>query len=389
MITLLSKLFIANHTLYKDPEVRRRYGTLCGAVGIVLNLFLFAGKWIAGTLSGSVAITADAFNNLSDAGSSIITLIGFRLSGQKPDAEHPYGHGRMEYISGLIVSFAILLMGYELARSSIGKILHPEAITGSPLVLGILLASVLVKLYMFAYNRSIAAKIDSAAMTATANDSLSDTIGTSAVFIATIIGMKTGLKLDGWMGALVSCFILYTGITTIRETITPLLGQPPQKEFVDEIYSIVRSSPAVIGIHDLLVHDYGPGRCMISLHAEVSAHDDLLVIHDEIDNIERTLEEKLHCIATIHMDPIITDDEETTRLYHLVKQLVKDIHPDLSIHDFRIVKGPTHTNLIFDVLLPYSVPLTEEHLTQTIREQVKAIPGGNYYAVFCIDRSFV
>ncbi len=389
MISLLSKLFIRNSNQYQDPKVRQAYGTLCGAVGIFLNLLLFAGKWICGVVSGSVAITADAFNNLSDAGSSAITLIGFRLSGQKPDAEHPYGHGRMEYLSGLIVSFAIILMGFELAKSSIGKILRPEPIDASPVILIILAVSVAVKRYMFLYNRSTSAKIDSAAMRATANDSLSDAAGTAIVLVATVISSLTGLLLDGWLGVLVSVFILYTGVTAVRDTISPLLGQPPKKEFVEEIEQIVLSSPAVLGIHDLLVHDYGPGRCMISLHAEVSAHSDLLEIHDEIDNLERKLEEQLRCSATIHMDPIVTDDEETSEYYHKVKEIIREVSPKLSIHDFRMVKGATHTNLIFDVLVPYEIKESDEEIQSLIEQKVSELSGQKCYAVICIDHSYV
>ena len=321
--------------------MRQAYGTLCGAVGIGLNLLLFLGKWIAGILSNSIAITADAFNNLSDAGSSIITLIGFRISGQKPDPEHPFGHGRMEYISGLLVSVAILIMGFELAKSSVEKILHPEAVDSSPLVLGILAASILVKIYMFYYNRSISRKIDSAAMKATAMDSLSDTVSTALVLAATLIGQFTGLILDGWFGVLVGIFILYTGGSTLKETMDLLLGQPPKKEFIKEIREIVVSHPLIYDIHDLIVHDYGPGRLMISLHAEVDAEGDIQAIHEQIDHIEHELQEKLHCSATIHMDPIVTNDEEVLEMKEKVYQIVRDFDSTLSIHDFRMVSGNT------------------------------------------------
>ncbi len=298
MITLLSHLFIKDHKNYTSPRVRQAYGMLCGAVGIGLNILLFLGKWLAGTLSGSIAITADAFNNLSDAGSSVITLIGFKLSGQKPDPEHPFGHGRMEYISGLFVSVAILIMGFELIKSSIEKLLHPEPIESSPVVMGILAASILVKVYMFYYNHSLSKKLQSAAMNATAMDSLSDTVSTTLVLAATLISHFTGLLLDGWFGVMVGVFIFYTGINTMKDTIDPLLGQKPNEELVSEIEQLVTSHPVVYGIHDLIVHDYGPGRLMISLHAEVSSDGNILEIHDEIDNIENELQEKLHCAAT-------------------------------------------------------------------------------------------
>ena len=272
MITFMASLFIKDSKNYKEPSVRQAYGVLSGAVGIGLNILLFFGKWLAGTISGSIAITADAFNNLSDAGSSIITLIGFRLSGQEPDPEHPFGHGRMEYISGLLVSVAILVMGFELIGSSIGKLRSPEPIESSALVFGILIASILVKLYMFFYNHSLSKKIESAAMKATSVDSLSDTVATTLVLIATLISKYTGLLLDGWFGILVGLFILYTGGSTLKETIDLLLGQPPKQEFIDEVKEIVLGHSMVHGVHDLIVHDYGPGRVMISLHAEVDVN---------------------------------------------------------------------------------------------------------------------
>jgi len=258
MITFLASLFIKDRRNYNSPEVRQAYGVLSGAVGIGLNILLFLGKWIAGTVSGSIAITADAFNNLSDAGSSIITLIGFRLSGQDPDPEHPFGHGRMEYISGLLVSVAILVMGFELIWSSLNKLRSPEPIESSALVCVILIASILVKVYMFFYNRSLSKKLDSAAMKATSVDSLSDTVATTLVLIATLISKYTGLLLDGWFGILVGCFILYTGGSTLKETIDLLIGQPPKQEFINEIREIVLGHSMVHGVHDLIVHDYGP-----------------------------------------------------------------------------------------------------------------------------------
>lgn len=388
MVTFLSHLFIKDYENCHEPHVRQAYGSLCGIVGIALNILLFFGKWLAGTLSGSIAITADAFNNLSDAGSSVITLIGFRLSGQKPDPEHPYGHGRMEYLSGLFVSVAILIMGFELIRSSFSKIMHPEEIESSPLILAILVVSVLVKVYMFFYNRQIGKKIGSAAMQATANDSLSDTVSTTLVLLATIISQLTGVLLDGWFGVLVGVFIFYTGITTVRDTINPLLGQPPAKELVSEIEAIVLASPSVCGIHDLLVHDYGPGRLMISLHAEVPAHEDMLVIHDEIDNIERALEDRLNCSATIHMDPIVTDDAETTQMRDTVLTIARSIQPDLNIHDFRMVKGNTHTNLIFDMLIPYQNTYTDEEIVAGLKRRISELPGGTYFAVIHVDHAY-
>ena len=388
MITFLASLFIKDRRNYDSPAVRQAYGVLSGAVGIGLNILLFLGKWIAGTLSGSIAITADAFNNLSDAGSSIITLIGFRLSGQAPDPEHPFGHGRMEYISGLLVSVAILVMGFELIWSSFGKLRDPEPIESSALVLGILLASILVKVYMFYYNRSLSKKLDSAAMKATSVDSLSDTVVTTLVLIATVISKYTGLILDGWFGILVGIFIVYTGGSTLKETIDLLIGQPPKKEFIDEIREIVLGHSLVYGVHDLIVHDYGPGRRMISLHAEVAVDGDIQDIHEQIDHIEHELQEKLNCSATIHMDPIVTDDKEVLEMKAKVEAMVQSLDEAFSMHDFRMVKGPTRTNLIFDVEVPRKTSLTDNEIMNRLKEQVHGLPGSKYFAVIQIDHEY-
>ena len=388
MITFLASLFIKDRRNYDSPAVRQAYGVLSGAVGIGLNILLFLGKWIAGTLSGSIAITADAFNNLSDAGSSIITLIGFRLSGQAPDPEHPFGHGRMEYISGLLVSVAILVMGFELIWSSFGKLRDPEPIESSALVLGILLASILVKVYMFYYNRSLSKKLDSAAMKATSVDSLSDTVATTLVLIATVISKYTGLILDGWFGILVGIFIVYTGGSTLKETIDLLIGQPPKKEFIDEIREIVLGHSLVYGVHDLIVHDYGPGRRMISLHAEVAVDGDIQDIHEQIDHIEHELQEKLNCSATIHMDPIVTDDKEVLEMKAKVEAMVQSLYEAFSMHDFRMVKGPTRTNLIFDVEVPRKTSLTDNEIMNRLKEQVHGLPGSKYFAVIQIDHEY-
>ena len=388
MVTFLAKIFIKNPSDYHSREVRQAYGMLCGTVGILLNILLFAGKWLAGTLSGSIAITADAFNNLSDAGSSVITLLGFKLSGQKPDPEHPFGHGRMEYISGLFVAVAILIMGFELVKTSISKVLHPESIESSPLILGILIASILVKFYMNYYNRKIGRKIESTAMIATANDSLSDTISTILVLGATLISQFTGLLLDGWFGIAVGLFIVYTGITTMKDTMDPLLGQPPSSDFVKEIEDLVKAHPIVCGIHDLLVHDYGPGRLIISLHAEVPAHGNLLEIHDEIDNIEKELQDKLFCTATIHMDPIVTNDARINGLKDKVTALVQEIEPGLDIHDFRVVEGNTHANIIFDIVIPYKSEISDQEILSRVKSSIRSWDNGKYFAVIQVDHDY-
>ena len=388
MITFMASLFIKDSKNYKEPSVRQAYGVLSGAVGIGLNILLFFGKWLAGTISGSIAITADAFNNLSDAGSSIITLIGFRLSGQEPDPEHPFGHGRMEYISGLLVSVAILVMGFELIGSSIGKLRSPEPIESSTLVFGILIASILVKLYMFFYNHSLSKKIESAAMKATSVDSLSDTVATTLVLIATLISKYTGLLLDGWFGILVGLFILYTGGSTLKETIDLLLGQPPKQEFIDEVKEIVLGHSMVHGVHDLIVHDYGPGRVMISLHAEVDVNGDIQDIHEQIDHIEHELQEKLHCSATIHMDPIVTDDKEVLAMKTKVEEMVHFLDESFSMHDFRMVKGSTRTNLIFDVEVPRKTSYTDNEIVNWLKERIHELPGSKYFAVIQIDHEY-
>lgn len=385
MISLLARWLLPSEQT--EQAARKAYGILCGAVGISLNLLLFLGKFFAGHLSGSIAITADAFNNLSDAGSSFVTLLGFQLAGQQPDSEHPFGHGRMEYLSGLAVAVLILLMGLELAKSSVTKILHPAPIVSDRLVLVILCASIAVKCYMWFYNRQIGRKLHSPAMEATAADSLSDCIATAAVLAATVIGQLTHLQLDGWCGGLVAIFILWSGVGAAKDTIDPLLGSPPTPELVERIRSLVMAHPAIIGIHDLIVHDYGPGRRMISLHAEVSASEDILALHDEIDNVEKELKEQLCCDAVIHMDPVVTNDGITEETRERVQTLVHCIDDAINIHDFRMVTGPTHTNVIFDAAVPFHFRLTDREVAKKIQDAVRALDG-NYYAIVNVERSY-
>lgn len=385
MISLLARLFIKQSG--DEQAVRKAYGILCGAVGIGFNVLLFIGKFFAGTLAGSIAITADAFNNLSDAGSSFVTLLGFQMAGQKPDSEHPFGHGRIEYLSGLAVSMLILLMGVELAKSSLQKILHPEPVDSSPVVIAILCVSIAVKLYMFSYNRRLGRKLNSSAMEATSMDSLSDSAATLAVLIATLVGHFTGLMIDGWCGILVAAFILWSGFNAAKDTLDPLLGTPPTREFVTQIRDIVMAHKSILGIHDLIVHDYGPGRVMISLHAEVSASENVLELHDEIDNVEKELREKLGCEAVIHMDPIVTDDGITEETRQRVAALVHCIDDEINIHDFRMVVGPTHTNVIFDAVVPFKFRLTDAEVREKIEAAVRALDG-NYYAVVNVERPY-
>ena len=385
MISLLARLFIKQSG--DEQAVRKAYGILCGAVGIGFNVLLFIGKFFAGTLAGSIAITADAFNNLSDAGSSFVTLLGFQMAGQKPDSEHPFGHGRIEYLSGLAVSMLILLMGVELAKSSLQKILHPEPVDSSPVVIAILCVSIAVKLYMFSYNRRLGRKLNSSAMEATSRDSLSDSAATLAVLIATLVGHFTGLMIDGWCGILVAAFILWSGFNAAKDTLDPLLGTPPTREFVTQIRDIVMAHKSILGIHDLIVHDYGPGRVMISVHAEVSASENVLELHDEIDNVEKELREKLGCEAVIHMDPIVTDDGITEETRQRVAALVHCIDDEINIHDFRMVVGPTHTNVIFDAVVPFKFRLTDAEVREKIEAAVRALDG-NYYAVVNVERPY-
>ncbi|MCB6610576.1 cation diffusion facilitator family transporter [[Clostridium] symbiosum] len=388
MIKFLIKRFIKDSDNIKDPAVRRMYGSLCSSVGIGLNICLFIGKYLAGVLSGSIAIMADAFNNLSDAGSSLITLIGFKFAGMKPDAEHPFGHGRIEYISGLAVSAAIILMGVELAKSSVSKILSPAPVEMSMTAIVILVVSVCVKLYMCSYNRFVGRQIDSAAMKATATDSLSDAVATSVVLLAMLVLKFTGVNVDGWCGAMVALFILYAGYSAAKDTLSPLLGQPPEEELINQIRDIALSHSEIVGIHDLVVHDYGPGRLMISFHGEVPGDGNIFELHDVIDQAEKELKEKLGCDAVIHMDPIATNDDEVKSVKQCVAELVKEINGDLSIHDFRMVKGPTHTNLIFDVVVPFQLKLSDREVADEITRRVRE-KWENYYAVIEIDHSYV
>ena len=361
---------------------------LCSIVGIALNVILFAGKYLAGVLSGSIAITADAFNNLSDAGSSVITLVGFKFSGMKPDKDHPFGHGRFEYLSGLGVAMLIILMGFELFKSAIGKILNPKPVETGVLTVAILVASVCVKLYMSIYNRSIGKRIDSEAMKATATDSFSDSIATSAVLISMLVAHVTGAMIDGWCGLVVAVMVLYAGYKAAKDTIDPLLGGPPSKEFVNSIREIVMSHEEIIGIHDLVVHDYGPCRCMVSLHGEVPANGDIIALHDLIDHIEKELGEKLGCEAVIHMDPLETDNEKITEMKHELLTHINSELPGISIHDFRMVQGPTHTNLIFDAVVPHGFDMSNDEVKEGMEKLVQK-HWTNCFAVVHVEQSYV
>lgn len=385
MITILAHIFIKDRD---GSKARKQYGTLCGIVGIMLNVFLFAVKYFAGVISASVAITADAFNNLSDAFSSLVTLTGFVVAEKKADEDHPFGHGRYEYISGLVVSMAIILMGFELLKSSVKKIIAPVEISADILTILILVLSICIKIYISVYNSRIGKRIDSSAMRATSVDSLSDVAATSVVLISVLIVKFTGINLDGICGVLVALFILYAGCKAAKETITPLLGLPPEKEFLKEIESIALAHEIVEGVHDIVVHDYGPGRRMISLHAEVPGDKNIYEIHDMIDELEHELNEKMMCETVIHMDPIEKDNEEMLQMKQTVAELVKEIDDRITIHDFRMVKGSLHTKLVFDAFVPFEVKKSLAEVKAEIESRVGALDG-NYVAAVRIDQSYV
>lgn len=387
MISILTKLFIKNADDTSNPSVRQAYGMLCGGTGIGLNVFLFLIKFLAGQLSGSIAITADAFNNLSDAGSSVITLVGFKMAGQKPDNDHPFGHGRIEYIAGMLVSVIILMMGAELFQSSVQKILHPVPVYAGKLVIAILVVSIGVKLYMFFYNRRIGKRIDSAAMLATARDSISDSVSTIMVLLTTLLALWTEIRIDGWCGILVALFVLWTGYEAMKDTVSPLLGQPPEPEFVAKIEEIIMQykEQGVLGFHDLVVHNYGPGRVMLSVHVEVPSSGDILELHDMIDLIEHQLAGELNCSAVIHMDPVCVSDEETNKVKEKVAQIIGEMEGYVKFHDFRMVHRPTHTKLIFDVAVPYDYVMTDNEVVSYIREKVRELDE-NYIVVIDVDK---
>lgn len=388
MFSLLAKIFIKNKNNYENPEVREKYGTLSGVLGAFLNVVLFAGKLFVGMLCGSISVTADAFNNLGDAASSVVTFIGFRLAAKPTDREHPFGHGRMEYVAGLAVSILILTVGLELAKSSIEGIINPVAPEFSYWAVGVLIFSVLIKLYMFYYNKTTAKRIDSAAMSAVALDSITDCVATVAVLLSLVLYKLFAWQIDAVCGLVVAIFILYNGFRSAKETIGLLLGKVPEKDLTERIYNVVVAHSEIIGVHDLMVHDYGPGRRFISLHAEVDSRSDIMLAHDKIDNVERELEQKFGCMTVIHMDPVLVGDEKTDRLKELVCKIVADIDCECSVHDFRIVAGHTHTNLIFDVLIPQDCKVDSLNLKNQIKERVKEA-SPDYRVVCQIEKSFV
>ncbi len=387
MMRFLVKHLIPNYEDIHDAKIRTKYGNLTSFVGILANLVLFLGKFLIGTLANSVSITADAVNNLSDAGSSMISLISFKLSNRPADEEHPFGHARYEYIASMIVGILILFLGIELVQNSLDKIIHPQTIAFSLLSIGILIASILVKFWMYAYNRYYGKQLNSSVMSATAADSLSDCMATAAVLASTCISPLIHFNLDGYMGVLVAIFIITAGIKIVKETLNSLLGASPSREEVMEIVDLIKSHEGVLGIHDLMIHDYGPNNRFASVHVEVSAKEDIFISHDMIDNIEREIHEKLQIQMVIHMDPIDVDDEETNTMRETMKNIVTSIDPSLSIHDFRMVNGNTHTNLIFDYLVPYQIKLTTNQIMDQINEQLNTLDQ-TYYVVVTFDHAF-
>ncbi len=371
----------------KAPETRRRCGTVAGGVGIFLNLLLFSGKLAAGLLTSSVAILADAINNLSDASTSVVTLVGFRLAGQDADAEHPFGHGRIEYITGLIVALAVLLMGFEVGRSALGALFQPEPIQPTPLSLVILCAAIAVKLWMFFFHRGLGRALDSPAMEATAADSLSDAASTAVVLLSALAGPFLSFPIDALAGLVVSALILKTGWRAARDTLDPLLGRPMDPELAADIDKLALGHDKILGIHDLVYHDYGPGRAMMSFHAEVPADADFLEVHDIIDHIERELKARHQIETVIHMDPVVRD-ERTAALQRQVADLARALDPCVTIHDFRLTPGPIHTNLIFDVVVPYGFRLSDSQVRAELGGQIKAL-SPRYYPVIQVDHSFV
>ena len=386
MIRFLASVFIKNKDMRSD-ETRRKYGLLCGACGIFLNLLLFALKIFVGTLTGSVAVTADAVNNISDAGSSVVTMVGFRLAGKKPDPEHPFGHGRIEYISGLIVAMLIFVMGFELLSSSVDAITDPKPTELSVASVVILAISVVIKLYMFFYNRAVGNKIGSAAMVATASDSIGDAIATLAVLISLAVMHFTDWMIDGYIGILVACFILFAGYRAAKETIEPLLGMRPEKELVDELESLILSHKPLIGVHDLILHDYGPGRRYLSLHAEVPMDEDILFVHDVIDDVEIEIFNRYGIETVIHMDPINTRDPRLNEIKNAVLEVLTQFNENLKAHDFRIVPGPTHTNVVFDIAVPADCKTDADVLKLAASTAVTA-QNPQYRCVIRIDRDY-
>ncbi len=387
MVSLLIKILVNDYNNIGDERVRRGYGVVCGTVGILLNIVLCCLKVFAGMLSGSIAVITDAVNNLTDAGSSIINVVGFKMAGRKPDTEHPFGHGRIEYVSGLIISIIIIVLGVELGKTSVARIIDPRDIVTSKTVFISVLVSIVVKIYMYLYNRKIGNRISSVSLQAAAIDSFTDAIATTAVLISIVIYEFTGIVVDGWCGLIVSVFIIYSGISSVKATVDPLLGVKPDPEYVSVIEKFVLSQNNILGMHDLVIHNYGPGRSMISLHVEVPATGSLVEMHDIVDNIERKLKEALNCECVIHMDPMVIDNSISMRMRDFVGVIVANVDPSLRINDFRMVQGTTHTNLIFDLVIPHGFRYPDDEVVDIIQQRVRQLPG-DHYAVINVEKPY-
>lgn len=392
MITLLSKIFIKNPKNYADPLTRRAYGILCSVLGIVLNVLLFVVKFVVGLATGAISIMADSYNNLSDAGSSLLSLLGFKFATKKASDSRPFGNGRIEYVTGLVVAIVIVIVGITTFRDSVENLIYskkPDINAFSDFTAIIIIgATILVKIYMIIYNRYYGKKINSQTMKAVGTDSLTDVISTSVVLICALVYKFTGVNLDGWCGALVSVFITYSGIMSVKDTIGDLLGKRPDVELVNKIYGMVLQHREIVGVHDLVVHDYGPGKFMISLHAEVSGEDDIYHLHDVIDNAMKELDEAFGAVSIIHLDPICTNDENVTKARVAVGELVKKLDERITVHDFRMVEGPTHVNYIFDAVVPHDIKLEDK----VIKEKLEKLISDNLentYAVIKIEKSFI
>ena len=388
MTELLIRLFVRDYRNMDRPEVRERYGKFSGIVGIVSNLLLFVMKAVTGFVTGSISIVADAVNNLSDSASSVITLVGFKLSGKPADQEHPYGHARIEYISGLIVSFLILLLGVQLLQESAGKIFAPEEAAFSPVAVVVLVVSCLIKTWQCLFYRKVGRRISSPTIEATAADSRSDVFSTLAVLLGLVISRLTGFNLDGYMGVAVALLILWTVVKVVKETSDPLLGTAPAREVVDDIYRTILSYDGILGLHDLNVHMYGEGRTFASVHCEVDAHEDILASHDLVDNIERDFLKQKNIHLVIHMDPIVVDDAPTNALREQVREVLRGISPEITMHDFRVVWGKTHSNVLFDVCVPFGFRYTDAALLDEIANGIYML-GKNYVPVVTVDHSYV
>ena len=388
MSKLLVRLFIKDYQNTKKASVREKYGYLGSLTGIIINLILALAKYLIGTITHSIAITADAINNFSDSVSCVITLISFKMANMKPDKEHPFGHGRIEYVAALIVGFIVELMGYELIKSSIEKIKNPESVVFSVPATIVLILSIGGKLWLALFNRYLGKQIDSAAMSAVFTDCIGDITATTVTLIALILSIFTDLPIDGYMGIVVSLFILYAGFGILKESIGIILGKPPSKELVDELVSFIMSHEEILGIHDLVIHSYGETRIFASVHTEIAADGDMLQVHDTIDTIEKNVMEKFGIELVIHMDPIVTNDETVEKHYQVVHKTVKEIDDVLDIHDFRIVEGPTHINLIFDVVIPHRYRLTDNELRSEISDRLQAI-NSQYCLVITVDNCYI